>query len=126
MLKYLMNHIRAVGKNTGGVKMRVDEILSIADSLKENEISEELKMHWLNEVEGRVHCEINKFPAENFEKISTTLHELSIPMPYSKIYLTYLLAMMSFASKEYDLYADIYMKYEREFSDYAKLCLRER
>lgn len=106
--------------------MRVDEILSIVDSLKKNEISEELKLYWLNEVEARVHCEINRLPTEDFEKISTTLQELTIPMPYSKIYLTYLLAMISFSSKEYDLYTDIYMKYEREFSDYAKFCLRER
>ena len=106
--------------------MRVDEILSIVDSLKKNEIGEELKLHWLNEVEGRVHCEINKLPPEEYVKISTTLEELSIPMPYARIYMTYLLAMMSFVSKEYDLYTDIYMRYESEFSEYAKYCLRER
>lgn len=106
--------------------MRVDEILSIADSLKKNEIGEELKLFWLNEIEARVHCEINKLPLEEFKKISTTLQELSIPMPYARVYLTYLLAMMSFVSKEYDLYTDICIKYESEFSEYAKFCLRER
>ena len=106
--------------------MRVDEMLSIADSLKKNEISEELKIYWINEVEARVHCEINKLPIDEFEKISTTVENLSIPMPYEKIYLSYLLAMMAFVAKEYDLYTDIYMKYESEFSEYAKFCLRER
>ena len=106
--------------------MRVDEIISIVDSLKENEISEDLKLYWLNEVESRVHCEIHKLPVDDFAKITTMDHELMIPMPYAKIYLNYLLAMIAFATKEYDLYTDIAMRYEREFSEYAKFYLRVR
>ena len=106
--------------------MRVDEVISIADSLKPNQISEELKIYWLNEVEGRVHCEIYKSSIDELNKIKTMDQELAIPMPYAKIYLNYLLGMMAFALKEYDLYADLTMRYEREFSEYAKFCLRSR
>ena len=31
--------------------MTIGEIVSIADSLKRNEISEEVKLHWINDVE---------------------------------------------------------------------------
>lgn len=106
--------------------MRVDEIISIVDALKSNEISEDVKVFWINEVEGRVHCEIKKRPIEEFESLSAMDDELTIPLPYTKIYLSYLLAMIAFASKEYDLYSDITLRYEQELSDYAKLCLRDR
>ena len=106
--------------------MKVEEILSLADALKKNEISEEVKLHWLNEVEGRVHCEIFKSKVEDFVKLTALDHELSVPMPYSKMYLSYILAMIAFSSKEYDIYTDIMMQYEQNFSQYAKFCLRQR
>jgi len=106
--------------------MRVDEILSIADTLKENAISEEIKLQWLNDVEGRVHCEIFKQSSEDFVTLKTTKDELSVPMPYARVYLNYILAMMAFIMKEYELYTDVMLRYERDFSEYAKYCLRSR
>ena len=106
--------------------MRVDEILSIADSLMVNQISEELKLHWINEVEGRVHCEIMKAAPADFVSVNAMDHELSVPMPYAKMYLSYILAMIAFADKEYDLYTDVMMKFERDFCEYAKFYLRTR
>lgn len=106
--------------------MRVDEILSIADTLKENQISEEIKLQWLNDVEGRVHCEILGKAPEDFVTLKTTKDELSVPMPYARVYLNYILAMMAFIMKEYELYTDVMLRYERDFSKYAKYCLRSR
>lgn len=106
--------------------MRVEEILSLADSLKKNEISEEVKLHWLNELEGRVHCEIFKRSIDDVVKLTALNQELSIPAPYTNVYISYLLSMIAFATKEYELYADLMMKYERDFSQYAKFCLRAR
>ena len=108
------------------VNMRVDEILSTADTLKENGISEEIKLQWLNDVEGRVHCEIMGKASEDFVALKTTKDELSIPIPYANVYLNYILAMMAFIMKEYELYTDLTLKYERNFSEYAKYCLRKR
>ena len=127
VIKYIHSRIRAAAKiKLQEVKMRVDEIIAICDAIKTNEISEDLKLYWLNEVEGRVHCEINKSPIEGFSKLTTMAQELSIPMPYAKIYLSYMLAMIAFATKEYDLYADITNRYERELYEYAKYCLKAR
>ena len=106
--------------------MRIDELLNIADSIRKNEISEELKICWINDVEGRVHCEILRFSPESYIKLSNSRQELSIPMPYARVYLSYMLAMMAFVMKDYELYTDVMMKYEQEFSEYAKYCLRSR
>ena len=106
--------------------MTIGEIVSIADSLKRNEISEEVKLHWINDVEGRVHCEIFKFTPESYITLTGMKQELMIPMPYARIYIGYILAMAAFASKEYDLYSDLMMRYERDFAEYAKFCLRTR
>ena len=106
--------------------MNIQGILSIADSLKSNQINEELKIHWLNDVEGRVQCEILKSYPKSFSGFTTMKQELSVPAPYTRMYISYLLAMIAFAEKEYDLYTDLMMRYENEFSEYAKFCLRTR
>ena len=106
--------------------MKISEIVSIADSLTPNEISEEVKLHWINDVEGRIHCEILKFSPKSYMKLTGMKQELMVPMPYARIYVGYILAMAAFTKKEYDLYSDLMMRYERDFSEYAKYCLRSR
>lgn len=106
--------------------MRVEEILSLADALKSNDISEEVKLHWLNELEGRVHCEIFKRSIDDVVKLTALDQELSVPAPYTSVYISYLLAMIAFAVGEYELYAELSLKYERDFLKYAKFCMRAR
>ena len=106
--------------------MTVQDIILIADSMKPNKINEEVKLHWLDDVEGRIHCEILKASPDDYIRITTLRRQLSIPTPYAGIYISYILAMIAFAEKEYDLYTDISMRYEKEFSEYAKFCIRTR
>ncbi len=102
--------------------MTIDEMLTIVDAVKQNDLSEDLKIHWLNDVEGRVRCEIFKESPKDVERLLTSEGELSVPMPYAKMFL----AMISFTSGDYDLYSDLMIKYELDFSEYAKFCLRTR
>jgi len=106
--------------------MTVDEIITLADAIKKNDIGEELKLRWINDVEGRVHCEIKRLPLGDFKELVSTEQELSVPEPYSKMYLSYILSMIAFVKGDYGLYSDVYMQYERDFTEYAKFCLRGR
>ncbi len=106
--------------------MKVDELIALADGLKNNDLSVDLKLRWINDVEGRVHCEIKGLaPGEHLD-IMTTEQEISVPMPYAKMYLSYIIAMIAFSKGEYELYSDLMMKHERDFCDYAKFCIRNR
>jgi len=106
--------------------MKAGELIAIVDSIKQNEISEDVKFAWLNEAEARELCEIRKEPALDMGAISCGESELSVPSPYSKMYSMYLVAMIAFVLGEYDTYAKANAEYEQVFYEYAKYCIRTR
>ncbi len=106
--------------------MRVNEVIAIVDAMKANELSEEVKIAKLNDVEGRVFCEIGKGTPKDFCAVISSSDELSVPAPYSKMYVLYLLALIAFQGKEYEMYEKMLLEYEQSFLDYAKYCVRNR
>jgi hypothetical protein len=106
--------------------MKAGEIISIADSLKQNDVCEDAKFNWLCEANARVLCEIGKMAAADVPKITCGDDELSVPAPYSKMYTEYLLAMLSFVKGDYESYNAMYVEYEKTFLEYAKYCIRNR
>ncbi len=109
-----------------GKIMKINEIISIADALKTNELSEEVKLGRLNDVEGRVFCEIRKMSPSDFQGAVSLTDELSVPAPYSKMYVLYLLAMIAFSRSEYELYEKMLIDYENAFSEYARFYMRNK
>ena len=106
--------------------MKAGELISIVDSIKANEIGEDAKFCWLDEVNSRVLCEIMKTPLENIGKISCGDDDLSVPSPYSRMYSEYILAMISFVGGEYESYLRMYAQFEKTYHEYAKYCIRTR
>ena len=45
--------------------MKVRELLEALDATRPNELSDALKLRWINDVEGRVQCEIHKKMPQN-------------------------------------------------------------
>ena len=107
-------------------QMKAGELMSIIDSIKANEIGEDSKFCWLDEVNSRVLCEIIKKPIEDIPKISCGEDELCVPSPYSKMYSEYLFAMIAFVGGEYDAYVKMYAEFEKTYHEYAKYCIRNR
>lgn len=106
--------------------MKVYELITMVDSIKGNKIPEDTKLRQINEVEARVFCEIEKNnPKDYREKVSLT-DELSVPMPYSRMYLLYLCAMIAFSSGEFETYKELVFEYENVFCEYAKFFIRKR
>ena len=106
--------------------MKVERIILTLDEMKENSVSEEVKIVWLNEVEGRVECEIRGKKPEEFVPLTSGEDTLSLPEPYSRAYLLYLCAMIAFAKGEYELYSKGIIDYETAFSEYARYYIRSR
>lgn len=106
--------------------MKVERVIATIDAIKENQINEDTKLVWLNEVEGRVACEIHKKTTSELRELVSVTDELSVPEPYSRIYTLYLIAMIAFTQGDYDLYSRTVIEYEAVFSEYARYVIRSR
>ena len=106
--------------------MKAGQIISLVDELKENDINDEAKLFWLNEVEGRVNGEILKREPCQIQELVSLEDELSIPMPYSRMYVLYLHAMIAFWNGNYDTYFTIISEFEKVISEYSRYFIRNR
>ena len=126
IVKYITEAIPCIARYERREKMKAGELIAIVDNMKSNQIGEDVKFCWLDEVNARVLCEIVKTAPESIEKISCGEDELCVPSPYSRMYSEYLLAMLAFVGGEYDCYAKMYSAYEKTYLEYAKYCIRTR
>lgn len=106
--------------------MKVKKILELIDSAKPNEISESVKLTWLNDVEAKVACEIFKTAPEEYVSFEDVESELSVPEAYSGMYLLYVLAMLELSSGGYSDYVKIKDCFESEFRAYARQVIKTR
>ena len=106
--------------------MKAGQIISLVDELKENDINDEAKLFWLNEVEGRVNTEIFKRNPGEIRELVSLDDELSIPMPYSRMYVLYLHAMIAFWEGNYDAYFTVISEFEKAVSDYSRYLINAR
>ena len=106
--------------------MKASDIINLVDSVKSNEIGEDVKFNWLSEANARVLCEIAGKSPEAIVRITGGDDELYVKSPYSRMYSEYLLAMVFFVGGEYDAYLKAYSAYEKTFLEYAKYCIRNR
>ena len=104
--------------------MKASEIIAVVDALKENYVGDDIKLEGINFVEGRVFCEIHRGKAEDFNKVTSFTEQLSIPAPYSNVYVLYVLAMVAFSNGEDALYRSLMSDFDKAYSEYAKYCMR--
>ena len=117
---------RLINLKQKGKKMKVGQIISIVDELKENDINEEIKLFWLNEVEGRIDSEIFKRSTSETKPLVSLGEELSAPAPYLRLYVLYLEAMIAFSKGDHDAYFKINGEFEKAFSEYSRYVIRNR
>ena len=106
--------------------MKIERLISLIDELKENSFHEETKINWINEVEGRVFCELLKKHPSDFLPHFSMEDEITVPEPYVRMFTCYILAMISFMLGEFDAYSRGMIEYENVFSEYAKFLMRSR
>ena len=81
-------------------------------------------LHWLDELEQKVACEIyDQIPEEGVTEPGTD-DVLSVPTPYNKIYWIYLLAMMELVRGACENYEFINGIFKEAWGDYARFVQR--
>ncbi len=106
--------------------MTVKQLLTLFDETYPNQLSDELKIRWINDVEGRVQCELCGIPAKDFRPVVDEEDPLSIPDPFTSAYLLYLTAMKELSKNYYESYAKAMKEYETALHTYGKYRIRSR
>lgn len=108
--------------------MKIEKLLRLVQSLKENPFDIEVLLMWVNEVEGMVLTDVlllspsSLKPYELENNGNAPDAELTAPYPYDKLYLQYLMAQIDFANGEYSKYQNsmqMFNTYYTEFVHYA-------
>ena len=83
--------------------MTIQDLINSVDELMPNSYTENTKLKWVNELEGRVQADVFLLAPEEFKQ-STLDDELLIEYPHDKLYEPYLIAKIQFADGEYGNY----------------------
>ena len=110
--------------------MKLKDVIKLADEIKPNAFSNEVKTLWLNEVEGLVMTEVLLLTVHDVAVYAYTYskHENTTMMakpPHDKIYTVYLCAMIDFHNGEYDKYQNTMQMFNAYFSEYMRWYARE-
>lgn len=90
--------------------MTIIEAIGLVDDVKPNKYSQETKIRWLSELDGRIHSEIldthegaeeTSFDGYGEEDINKSL---LVPAPYDDLYIKWLEAQIDYANNEYGKY----------------------
>lgn len=104
--------------------MKLREVIERVDATRANDVSEEMKTRWVNEVEGRVQCEVHRLPPVKVRFAKSGEDELCVPDPYAKLYTIYLVAMLEFSAGNYGDFIRLMTEFEKDLELYAKWVVR--
>lgn len=88
--------------------MTVGKVLEIAELLSPSVFSDEMKLFWLNQIEGTMQTEVLLLSLEDVVEYDTDDMDsvLLVDSPYDKFYPYYVAAMMAQAMEEPEKYAN--------------------
>ena len=104
--------------------MTVREMLDIIDSTKQNDVNEAIKVRWINDVEGRVQCEIYRVDPKHVKAVAAEDDCLSVPDAYSMLYMLFVVSMIEFTAGNYTDYTRLTTEFEKALELYAKWYIR--
>lgn len=107
-------------------KITVREILDEIDALKTNSFTVSQKISWIEDIEGRILCEIHNVSPENLPEIYREADTLTVLKPYSRLYSLYLASMIDFYSGEAGQYEKAKKEFDKAYLEYAKWYLRNK
>lgn len=101
--------------------MTVGEAILCAKIIRPSEMEDLLLEHLLTELEGRIVLELHG--ESSWDEIGM---KLSVPSPWSRVYWTYLVAMIDLASGNVALCEQSAALFRDAYEAYANYCLRHR
>lgn len=102
--------------------MKISKAIRLADELKANALSAELKLQFINECEGMVQSEIMMLSSSDITvyEMDNLDDELIAKPPHDKIYIAYLAAMIDYANNEYNKYANTISVFQSYYNEFHK------
>lgn len=103
--------------------MTLSKVISLADELCPNALSNDVKTAWINEVEGMVQTEVMLFASAevityDYERDKDA--QLLVNPPHDKLYLPYLLAMLHFANADFDRYHNTITLFNSHYEEFMR------
>lgn len=111
--KHLSNQLLSTTKNLATYRDMIDYI----DALRTNGFSDEVKLVYLNEIEGVI---THKLLNATYTPVSDLSKALIIPEPYHDIYIHYLNMKMAQLEKDYETVNQESISYQLAYDEYAK------
>ena len=102
--------------------MTVMESINMADELKPNAFTQNVKLGWLNDCEGLVQTEVFLLEPDiciRYGADDMNVKLLAVP-PHDKLYWTYLSAMIDFGLGEYSKYQNTMELFNTYFGEYQR------
>lgn len=109
--------------------MTINDLITEVDDLKTNQYSDEQKVRWINEIEGRILDEIirnrkiredEEIPDEVYYDEAIDMDtELLVKEPYSDLYRYYLFSMIDLSNEEYDRYQNSAVLFNNRYQSFA-------
>ena len=106
--------------------MTVRKLLELADGARPNEVSDDVKIGWLGQIEGRVLCEIMGCDPHDAVLPQWDENVLALPDSYAQTYLLHVLAMLSLSEGKSDEYVAFCSERDKLLNSYAKYVIRSR
>lgn len=103
--------------------MTVAEALQMAKALRPTATDEAVKLRWLSELEGRIGTEvIGKAPEVGLSLVGRAAAHtcLTAPLPYDRLYWTYLVAMEDLAAADTAAYQVSFSLFSEAYDAYAR------
>ncbi len=105
--------------------MTCSEAIMKADELKANVYSDEQKMRWLSELDGKIIREVLEKDTEVcYSCPEDENRELIVGLPYCDIYVLYLCAMIDFSNRETAAYENSMIMFNSSYDVFAKNYIR--
>ena len=103
--------------------MTVQEAITYVDTDKPNAFNNDVKVRWLNEVEGMVQTQVLLLCTEaiityTYEQNANTT--MLVRPPHDKLYTAYLEARIDFANGEYEKYQNTYQLFNSFFKEFMR------
>ena len=102
--------------------MTVKHALEWADSVRPNQLTTEMKLGFLHDIEGLVQTEIMYKGTDELPRYDSAASEeaLSAPPPYDNLYGWYLCAMIDLVQGNTELYTNDKVVFDKAYADYAR------
>lgn len=101
------------------------EVVDQADLLCPNQYSQEQKLGWLGELEGRIYLDVHLATPEQLEQVRETWPgALAVGWPHSDLYLHWLLAKLHQADGELELYQNRMESFNASYQNYVNWYIR--